>query len=161
VAIGSALGLLVIVAAFVRARRIEADRDVVFERLRAPLYEAATSGRLDASPPPRPPIPEASTAAPLAFDVYEPGRERRLVECERDVVKIGGMANAHVRLSATGVSRLHAVVEREPDGRLRLIDLGAGTFVNGEPIATRYLEPDDVVSIGEAELRVVRAKRPA
>src|SRR5947209_8173792 len=61
------------------------------------------------------------------------------------------------------ISRRHAYVSRDPEGRLTIEDLGSanGTFVNGERMsAPRTLEPGDTVRIGRTVLQVVAAETP-
>ena len=53
------------------------------------------------------------------------------------------------------LSRRHARIARDPDGRLVIEDLGSanGTFVNGQRIAGRQpLEPGDTVKVGQTTL---------
>jgi len=67
---------------------------------------------------------------------------------------IGRHGANDVRISGSFVSRYHAVIMRESGG-LRLVDLSStnGTFVNGHRIKSVMLEPGDVVSIEDFELR--------
>ena len=61
------------------------------------------------------------------------------------------------------ISRRHARVFRDPDGRLAIEDLGSanGTYVNGERIsATRVLVPGDEVRLGQTVLEVVGEPEP-
>jgi serine/threonine protein kinase/pSer/pThr/pTyr-binding forkhead associated (FHA) protein len=56
------------------------------------------------------------------------------------------------------ISRRHAHIKREPDGRFTIEDLGStnGTYVNGERITTaRSLAPDDQLELGDTKLAVV------
>jgi pSer/pThr/pTyr-binding forkhead associated (FHA) protein len=50
---------------------------------------------------------------------------------------------------------MHAVIERTAEGTT-IIDLGSsdGTLVNGAKVAKRALIDGDVITLGEAELRV-------
>ena len=81
------------------------------------------------------------------------------------VIKVGRLSSAHLYLSDASVSRMHAVIEKRPDGALQLIDLGsaAGTYVNGEKITKSELRGGDIVCFGNMEL-IVRfggAEKPA
>ncbi len=60
---------------------------------------------------------------------------------------------------ANGVSRLHAVIKRGPDG-IALMDLGSanGTFLNGKrmnPNVERDLSNGDVVALGRLKIQIL------
>src|SRR5687767_3216399 len=69
---------------------------------------------------------------------------------------IGRGAEADIRLDHPMVSRKHAQLVREADGRLVLSDLGSrnGTVVNGRAIQTRVLEPGDQITLGPFSLAI-------
>ncbi len=158
VAILASLGLALLALAARSHWRTVRARDTVFDALSARWVEISLSPNTEDADAPAPSLAEKHLPdrASLSLDVYEPGRERRLVQCEEDIIKIGALPTAHVRLEANGVSRLHAVIERTAAGA-DIIDLGASspTRVNGEKIAKRTLADGDVISIGDAELRVI------
>ena len=85
-------------------------------------------------------------AMPLKVAVYK-GEEMIGEEVfDRDIVKIGRLASAHLKLEDSKVSRIHAVIEVASDGEgYSLIDMGSsnGTFVNGERISKHKLEDGD------------------
>lgn len=147
-AIVAALGLVVLAWLGAQERRLLASRDAVFAMLRD-LFEALVRD------PARAPSAAAPTRVRVGFEVSEPGREPRVVETGEDVIKVGSLDTAQVRLDARGVARMHAVIERS-EGRYSVIDLGsdASTLVNGERVNRRELSDGDVLSVGEAELRV-------
>lgn len=64
-----------------------------------------------------------------------------------------GRRNADVLLEDPDVSRQHAAIERY-GSRYLIRDLGStnGTFVNGERIDARILEPRDVIEVGGTRL---------
>ncbi len=66
--------------------------------------------------------------------------------------RFGRAADADIQLDEPDVSRHHARIRREPDGRFELSDLGstAGTTVNGASVRKKILEPDDVIAIGRS-----------
>lgn len=72
-----------------------------------------------------------------------------------DELLIGRAANADIVLDNPGVSRRHATILHSSEG-LVIRDLGSGngTFVNGEPIAQRLLEPGDRVGLSKFSLTV-------
>lgn len=147
-AIAAALGLVVLAWQGAQERRLLASRDAVFAMLRD-VFEALVRD------PARAPSVAAPTGVRVGFEVSEPGREPRVVETDEEIIKIGSFDTAQVRLDARGVARMHAVIERS-EGRYSVIDLGsdATTLVNGERVNRRELSDGDVLSVGEAELRV-------
>lgn len=64
-------------------------------------------------------------------------------------LRIGRSSSNEIALADAGVSRTHAVVERDAEG-FTLRDLGsrAGTRVNGEVVAERRLEERDLIEVG-------------
>ncbi|MFO0728670.1 MAG: AgmX/PglI C-terminal domain-containing protein [Myxococcota bacterium] len=76
---------------------------------------------------------------------------------DRDIIKIGRLASAHLKLDDLSVSRIHAVIEVSSDGQdLSIIDMGSsdGTFVNGERISKEKLKDGDEVRVGAFRLIV-------
>ncbi len=66
-------------------------------------------------------------------------------------------AGNHLVVDARGLSRLHAVIELDAQGRLQITDQGStnGTFVNRERIAApRVVGENDVIHFGNAEFRL-------
>ncbi len=147
-AVAAAVGLLIVAWAGLRERAILFSRGATF----AVLAEGFDTLIRD---PSRVPTVAPLTRVRVAFEVSEPGRPVRVVESDSDVVKIGSTETAEVCLDAPGVSRMHAVVECT-EGRFSVIDLGGRptTRVNGEAVNKRQLSDGDVLSIGDAELRV-------
>jgi diguanylate cyclase (GGDEF)-like protein len=78
------------------------------------------------------------------------------VTLEREVV-IGRDPRCELPVQAGDVSRRHARVVPEPEGH-RIIDLGStnGTWVNGQPVTSRRLEPGDRIELGSCVLRYLR-----
>jgi len=90
----------------------------------------------------------------MAFlKVFSEGRERTVFLGEEPVV-CGRDESCEVLLKDIKASRRHCVVEPLGGGRWRLRDLdsGNGTRVNGQKVASAVLEPDDVVQIGDARI---------
>jgi hypothetical protein len=77
----------------------------------------------------------------------------RVVPLDAQVTVIGRGAEVDVRLSDTGVSRVHAEVRLEGDA-VTLADRGStnGTLVNGRRVSTTVLRDGDVVEIGASRL---------
>jgi hypothetical protein len=77
---------------------------------------------------------------------------------ERDIIKIGRLASAHLRLEDPKVSRIHAVIEVASTGdEVSVIDMGSaeGTRVNGEKVSRTRLKHGDEVSLGDSRLVVL------
>jgi hypothetical protein len=101
------------------------------------------------------------SARPVAADraatrprlVLSTGDGERVVPLDARVTTIGRGAEADVRLSDTGVSRLHAEVRVEP-GSIVVADLGStnGTRVNGRAVQSAPLSDGDVVEMGGSRL---------
>jgi pSer/pThr/pTyr-binding forkhead associated (FHA) protein len=85
-----------------------------------------------------------------------PGAEFALTS-ER--VRIGRAEDLDVWVNHRSISREHAEIQKEPDGGLRLIDLGSanGVRVNGEDVQNALLSPGDVVELGQVRFRFVAA----
>jgi hypothetical protein len=76
---------------------------------------------------------------------------------ERDIIKIGRLASAHLRLEDTKVSRIHAVIDIANGNEVSIIDMGSaeGTRVNGEKVSRVRLKHGDEVGLGDSRLVVV------
>ncbi len=83
------------------------------------------------------------------FDIAEEGRPTRSFRLQTDAVIIGRVDTADLVLPETGVSRKHALVERERDSWV-ITDSGSanGTTVNGSASERHELKHGDMVSIG-------------
>ena len=80
---------------------------------------------------------------------------------ERDIIKIGRLASAHLRLEDTKVSRIHAVIDiangTNGNHEVSIIDMGSaeGTRVNGEKVSRVRLKHGDEVGLGDSKLVIV------
>ena len=79
----------------------------------------------------------------------------RVREFTQSRVVLGRSKEADLRIDDPNVSRKHAAIYWNDD-RLVLEDLGStnGTMVNGYPVTTTVLRPQDVVAIGDSRLTV-------
>src|SRR5512133_3202686 len=93
---------------------------------------------------------------PIVVRVYRGETLIRTEQFNREIVKIGRLASAHLVLDEEGIARIHAVIEIAPGGALSIIDMGSagGTVVNGKKVSRATLEFGDVVSIGPLRLVV-------
>lgn len=85
-----------------------------------------------------------------------PGAEFPLTsEC----VRIGRAEDLDVWVNHRSISREHAEIQKEPDGGLRLIDLGSanGVRVNNADVQNALLTAGDVIELGSVRFRFVGA----
>ena len=80
--------------------------------------------------------------------------EERTVFLGDEPIVFGRGDDVDVLLKDVKVSREHCVIEKDRQGRWRVLDLqsGNGTRVNGEPIQSHLLDPEDVVEVGDAKV---------
>ncbi|MGE0790669.1 MAG: FHA domain-containing protein [Sandaracinaceae bacterium] len=85
-----------------------------------------------------------------------PGAEFALTS---DRIRIGRAEDLDVWINHRSISREHAEIQKEPDGQLRLIDLGSanGVRVNNKDVQNAVLHPGDVVELGQVRFRFVAA----
>lgn len=94
---------------------------------------------------------------PLKLTVYKGSDLLGEHRFDRDIVKIGRLASAHLKLEDAKVSRIHAVIEAASDGHeYSIIDMGSteGTFVNGEKVSKEKLRDGDEIRLGDCRLLV-------
>jgi TonB family protein len=95
---------------------------------------------------------------PLAFKIYMGETLVGTPEFNQDIIKIGRLATAHLKLEDPRVSRIHAVVEVAGGGQdVFVTDMGSadGTFVNGEKVNKVKLKDGDAIVVGDTKLLVV------
>ena len=85
-----------------------------------------------------------------------PGAEFALTA---DRVRIGRAEDLDIWVNHRSISREHAEIQKEPDGGLRLIDLGSanGVRVNAQDVQNALLGAGDVVELGQVRFRFVAA----
>ncbi len=71
-----------------------------------------------------------------------------------DRLTIGRSAENSIRLYSSAVSRQHAVIKKQFKGTI-LEDLSSvnGTYVNGEKIKSHKLKPQDIIRVGDIEMK--------
>lgn len=95
-------------------------------------------------------------APALRFDILEQGRVVETREFDRDRIQIGRRETCELRLDRSDVARLHAVVERDPDGTYRVVDLGSagGTWLDSERVDGVDITDGDELRFGETTVRI-------
>lgn len=96
-------------------------------------------------------------AYPLRLKVYKGDELVATREFERDHIRIGRLASAHLTLEDEKVSRIHTVIEATAEGTLSILDMGSveGTFVNGKRVNNKgSLAFGDEIRIGNTTLKV-------
>ncbi len=93
---------------------------------------------------------------PLTLKVFKSGALVASRDYDRDIIKIGRLASAHLCLDDDKVSRIHSVIEVAPDGRLSIIDMGSveGTYVNGKRVNKGLIAFGDEIRLGNTTIRV-------
>ncbi len=92
---------------------------------------------------------------PITLKVFRGSELVRTEQFNREIIKIGRLASAHLCLDDEKISRIHSVIEVAPDGAISIIDMGSaeGTFVNGKKVSRGALKPGDQITLGG--LRIV------
>jgi pSer/pThr/pTyr-binding forkhead associated (FHA) protein len=90
----------------------------------------------------------------LAFKVYVNDRLVAKKTFDQEIIKIGRLSSAHLKLDDERVSRIHAVIEKSPEGEVHIIDMGSaeGTFVNGDRVNKSALNPGDEIRLGSTRI---------
>lgn len=112
---------------------------------------------------PQPPQPSQMGTDRLA--IYSNGQPTRTVMLDKQTLIIGRDAERDIQLSGTKVSRSHARIERGPDGKYRITDLGStnGSWLNDVQLAPnvpQIFEIGSTVRIGEHYLKIEPGAAP-
>jgi TonB family protein len=93
---------------------------------------------------------------PLTLKVFKGDTLVTSKDFERDIIKIGRLASAHLCLEDEKVSRIHSVIEVAADGSLSIIDMGSveGTYVNGKRVNKGQLAFGDEIKVGGTSIRL-------
>lgn len=91
----------------------------------------------------------------LSLKIFKGSEEIGTETFDREIIKIGRLASAHLKLDDPKVSRIHAVIEVSRGGQdVSIIDMGSaeGTFVNGEKVTKVKLKDGDEIRLGDTRL---------
>jgi hypothetical protein len=102
-------------------------------------------------------------ATPITLKVFRGNELVRTEQFNREIIKIGRLASAHLVLDDEKVSRIHSVIEVAPDGAISIIDMGSaeGTFVNGKKVSRGALRAGDQITLGGLRIVLEGADRSA
>jgi hypothetical protein len=91
----------------------------------------------------------------ITLKVFRGNELVRTEQFNREIIKIGRLASAHLCLDDDKISRIHSVIEVSPNGNISIIDMGSaeGTFVNGKKVSRGALRLGDQITLGG--LRIV------
>ncbi|MCD6500081.1 MAG: FHA domain-containing protein, partial [Deltaproteobacteria bacterium] len=100
---------------------------------------------------------------PLTFKIYQGGQLVRTETLTRDVIKVGKLLSAHLRLTDESVSRMHAYIQVQSPDEVYISDLGSarGTIVNGQKVNKCRLQNGDEILLGDTKLIVEIGAAPA
>lgn len=90
----------------------------------------------------------------LSFEIYDGDELLRREESSAESVTIGRGNSAMLQVDHPSVAELHAVVNVADDGKVQILDLGAGGIsVNGDSVSNATLKSGDRIQLGQ--IRVV------
>ena len=93
---------------------------------------------------------------PLTFKIYQNGQLVRSETLTQEVIKVGKLSSAHLRLDDESVSRMHAYIQVQGPGEIYISDLGSakGTIVNGQKVNKSRLKSGDEIQLGDTRVVV-------
>ncbi|HEX4054464.1 MAG TPA: SpoIIE family protein phosphatase [Tepidisphaeraceae bacterium] len=100
---------------------------------------------------------EPSRELPLVLEVTSPQGQSTRYELSTSPLVVGRLAESDIQLDGQRVSRRHAQLERNDADQWTLRDLASrnGTKINGHPIIGQVLGKDDLIEIGQFQLRIL------
>lgn len=96
-------------------------------------------------------------ARPIGIRIHRGSELLESQVFDRDIIKIGRLASAHLRLEDPKVSRIHAVIEISESREASIIDMGSaeGTRVNGEKVSRARVKHGDEIGLGDSRLVII------
>ncbi|MDP3231532.1 MAG: adventurous gliding motility protein GltG [Myxococcales bacterium] len=96
---------------------------------------------------------------PLTLKVFKGEQLISSKDFDRDLIKIGRLASAHLTIDDEKVARIHAVIDVAPDGTLSVTDMGTveGTMLNGKRVMKSPLSFGDAIQVGGTTIRIEKA----
>src|SRR3982074_153307 len=98
----------------------------------------------------------APVSVPLTLKAYKGDQLIATKEYDRDIIKSGRLASAHLCLDDEKVSRIHSVIEVSSQGALSIVDMGSveGTYVNGKRVNKGAVGSGDEIRLGNTVIRI-------
>ena len=98
-------------------------------------------------------------AVPLTLKVFKGDQLVATKDFDRDIIKIGRLASAHLTLEDDKVARIHAVIDVAHDGSLSVTDMGTteGTLLNGKRVMKSTIAFGDSLTLGGTTIVVEKA----
>ncbi len=95
-------------------------------------------------------------AIPLRLQIYKGDTFAETREFDREMIKIGRMASAHLYIDDEKVSRIHAVLNVESAAQISIVDMGSieGTFLNGKRVNKGQVKFGDEIRVGGTRILV-------
>lgn len=91
----------------------------------------------------------------LSFEIYDGDELLRREESSAESVTIGRGNSAMLQVDHPSIAELHAVVNVSDDGKVQVLDLGAGGItVNGESVSNATLKSGDRMQLGQLHVVV-------
>src|SRR5512133_1088404 len=104
-------------------------------------------------------------ATPITLKVFRGSELVRSEQFNREIIKIGRLASAHLCLDDEKISRIHSVIEVAPDGAISIIDMGRrGALRMGDQMTVgglRSVVESDVAPVNEVQNHAVAPVQPA
>lgn len=93
---------------------------------------------------------------PLTFKIFKGGAQIGEQTLSQDVIKVGKLSSAHLRIDDESVSRMHAYIQVASPTEVFISDLGSakGTIVNGQRVNKAKLNSGDRIRLGDTEVVV-------
>ena len=95
-------------------------------------------------------------AVELRIAIQSPNDRPRQLVLAKQLVRIGRIATADIRLTDARVNDMHAIIDATAPDSIWIIDLGSshGTFVNGKRINKARLNTGDQVALGGSTIDI-------
>ena len=95
-------------------------------------------------------------AIPLRLQIYKGETFVETREFDRELIKIGRLASAHLSIDDDKVSRIHAVLNVESAEQISVVDMGSieGTFLNGKRVNKGQVRFGDEIRVGSTRIVV-------
>src|SRR3954453_4572572 len=98
----------------------------------------------------------AGAKVPLTFRIKKGDEVIREERLSLSVIKLGKVPSAHLKLDDETVSRMHAIIEANGPGDVRIKDPGStnGSFVNGQKVNKAQSQSGDTIVFAETTIEL-------